>query len=340
MKKNDIFPSSPLANPLFGRYIAKVFRFSGSDRGGLLFRFSGGGDTFLRECRAGENEIRKQEKGDSKMKMKHALLLLLAAVLAMPLFAGEPVRRIFVTRHGQPGVPSTNPSLVSGDPALTDLGREQATLLGIYLKSQKFNGKMYASPYCRTVDTAVQAAKENGCKVIPDARFQERVSDHRKGKDVPNTPNLSKCHTIEMFKQMFPGMIDENAVLAENWLLTEPEDYRTTHAARLMKGLEEVMKEQPEGDILIASHAGAVLGLTLELHKRAGFKKEPTGTRWNCCLFTYGVDKDGKISYLGYTVKFMPDEKITSNKKYKKHTADPEYQAKKAKKAKREKKSE
>jgi len=268
------------------------------------------------------------------MKMKHVLLLLLTAVLTMPLFSGEPVRRIFVTRHGQPGKPSSVPSMVSGDSALSDLGREQAKLLGIYLKGLNFKGKIYASPYCRTVDTAVQAARELGCKVIPDPRFQERVADHRKGKDVPNTPNLKNGgHTIEQFRQMFPGMIDENAKLPKDWLLTEPEDYRTTHSARLMKGLDEVMKEQPEGDILVVSHAGAVLGMTLGLSKRAGFEDAPGGTRWNCCLFTYGVDKDGKISYLGYTVDFMPDEKITSNSKYK-------IGGKNAKKSKKSKKTE
>ncbi len=268
------------------------------------------------------------------------LPVLLAAFLAAPLLAETPVRRIFVTRHAQqPG----KPGIIKADVHVTDLGLEQAALLGKYLKIKDFNGKIYASPYLRTVETAVYAGKELGCKVYPDARFQERVGDHRKGKDIPNTPNLKKGHTLVMFRELFPDGIAEDAKLADDWPLSEPEDYKTTHSARLMKGLSEAMKEQPAGDILIVSHGGALLGFRVGFGK-LGCKVPDDVRGWNCAVYTYGVDKDGNYSFLDYAIDFIPEEKITSNFKYKNNPkAQEEFlkaKGKKTKKAKKAKKSE
>ncbi len=283
------------------------------------------------------------QKRETIMRSRKFLLALLAAVLALPLLAGTPVRRVFVTRHGQqPG----EESKIKGDVYLTELGREQASLLGKYLKSKNFKGKIYASPYLRTVETAVYAGKEMGLKVYPEPRFQERVGDHRRGKDVPNTPNLKNGgHTLAMLKEIFPDGIADDAKLPDNWLLTEPEDYKTTHSARLMKGLAEVLKEQPEGDVLIVSHAGAVTGFNVGFTK-AGCKVGK-GSSWNCCLYTYGVDKDGKYSFIDYTIDFIPEDKITGNFAYKNNPeaekafkASKNYKDKKSKKSKKSKKTE
>jgi len=287
---------------------------------------------------------------------KKFLMALLAAVLTLPLLAADaPLRRVFVTRHGQqPGKEST----IKGDVYLTDLGREQATLLGKYLKSQNFKGKIYASPYLRTVETAVFIGRELGCKVYPEPRFQERVGDHRKGKDVPNTPNLKNGgHTLAMFRELFPDGIADDAKLPDNWPLATPEDYNTTQTARIMNGLADVLKEQPEGDVLIVSHAGGVRGFTVGF--TAAGCKVSKGSSYNCCLFTYGVNKageyprfsvkDGKLccegangqySFLDYTISYIPEDKITSNFSYKNNPeAEKAFKASKNYKDKKSKKS-
>jgi len=227
--------------------------------------------------------------------LKRVLVLLLAALLALPLLAQEPVRRVFTTRHGQrPG----RPSKVLKDPYVTDMGREQATTLGKHLKKLGFKGRIYASPYLRTVETAVLIAKEVDAKVYPDAEFQEGVY-----KDTTNLPNGG--HTLAMLRELFPGMIGDDAVLADNWMGSKAEKGADI-TRRVMKRLDEVMKEHPEGDVLVVGHAGTVQAFSRGFSKRIGEKVNSTA--WNCCLVAYGIDKEGKPFLISCNMKHMPEK--------------------------------
>ena len=54
---------------------------------------------------------------------------------------------LHVTRHGQTNTQKTH---TPGDPYLSDLGRQQALLLGRRLAELGFSGPIYSSPYYRT----------------------------------------------------------------------------------------------------------------------------------------------------------------------------------------------
>ena len=257
--------------------------------------------------------------------MKTFRTLWLAAILALPLALiaedAAIVRRIFVTRHGQPDMKNERPRHNRGDKLLSPLGLKQASMLGKYLKSQNFNGKIYASPYLRTVETAVYIGKELGLPVYPEACIQERVS--KGGAESPVAlPNLPEggC-SLAKLREIFGDGIAPDATLADNWLYKGYEDWQTVHVPRIRRGLLQLLAAQPAGDVLLVCHAGSVRGLNIAMTPPGG---DPTkGVGWNCCLFVFGQKADGSIVQLGYVQPetYLAPEDVSSNRKYKANPA-------------------
>ena len=233
--------------------------------------------------------------------MKNVLIF---AFLAVSLALGAAERMIYVTRHCQAvgkGPDVIRP--VAGDAGITPLGVKQAQLLGKRLKELNFSGKIYASPYFRTVATACHAAEQCGAKVYPDARVQERV--HRDGG------NMKPGATLEELRKLFPNEIAADARLPQPWLYDKEEPLKSAaHRERMAKALDAILAETT-GDVMIVSHAGAVGVLAAEMSKRTGTRV--SGMTWNCALFKYAVDAQGKFRFVGYETGFLPPEAITSN---------------------------
>ena len=73
--------------------------------------------------------------------------------------------RRFITRHSQiPDGSSYDGGHLFpvGETLISELGREQARLLGIRLREMGFSGVILSSPYVRTMLTAEIIAKETG----------------------------------------------------------------------------------------------------------------------------------------------------------------------------------
>ena len=252
------------------------------------------------------------------------IVILLAAMLAfLPLAAEDSavVRRIYVTRHGQPDLKKERPKLNSGDPLLSPLGQKQAACLGRYLKSRNFKGRIYASPYLRTVETAVLIGREMGLPVYPEACIQERVHDNskrRKANSGEALPNLEKGgYTLAKMREFFGDGIAPDATLADDWLYRGEENWEKDHVPRIRKGLRRLLAAQPTGDILLVCHAGSVRGLNVAMTPPGGTITRGTG--WNCCLFVYGQKADGSIVQLGYVKPetYLEPGDVSSNRKYK-----------------------
>lgn len=261
--------------------------------------------------------------------MKKLRVLWLAALLALPLALiaedAAIVRRIFVTRHGQPDMKKERPRLNSGDPLLSTLGRKQATCLGKYLKSVGFKGKIYASPYLRTVETAVLIGQEMGIPVYPEACIQERVHDNTKRRKVNSgeaLPNLEKggC-SLAKLREIFGDGIAPDATLVDDWLYRGEENWEKDHVPRIRKGLLQLLAAQPTGDLLLVCHAGSVRGLNIAMTPPGGVPINGIG--WNCCLFVFGQKADGSIVQLGFVQPetYLAPEDVSSNRKYKANPA-------------------
>src|SRR2546422_1462300 len=87
------------------------------------------------------------------------------------LFMGGEATRLYLVRHAQ-SQGNTGEDLTTGDPDLTETGREQARRLGERLGRQKL-AAIYASPLRRTQETAMFIADAAGLEVQPKADLRE-----------------------------------------------------------------------------------------------------------------------------------------------------------------------
>ena len=245
--------------------------------------------------------------------MKKTVLWILFCCFCTAFLLEAQERRIFVARHCQAtGKGKIRP--IAGDAGITPLGVRQSKLLGKRLKQLKFNGPIYASPYFRTVATACYAAAECGSKVYPDPRVQERPRSSR-----GNMPKGGA--TLEQLRKLFPDQIASDAKLAYPWVSKIAEPEKQMHQKRMAKSLDAILAENPNNDIMIVSHAGAVGVLAQEIMARSGQKFK--GGTWNCALYVYAVDQKGRFRFVSYDLSFLPDEAITSNL----HKIDPKRKA-------------
>ena len=212
--------------------------------------------------------------------------------------AGE--RLLIITRHcQQSGKRKGYIRPIPDDAGITELGIKQARMLGKELKKLNFKGRIYTSPYFRTVATGSYAAMECNSKVYPDARVQRRCRR--------NNGNLKNGGaSLARLRELFPNAIADDAQLADDWMLKKFENDED-QIIRTGTAVKELLKES-SGDILIVCHGTGVYSYYLNLTG-----KKPTDTIWNCAIFKFAVDKKGNIRFLGYDHSFMPDEEVTSN---------------------------
>ncbi len=246
------------------------------------------------------------------MKRFFSLSAIIALCLPLAVMASEAnvrkpgERLILITRHCQTSNdPAKITKPVANDTGITQLGIKQAHWLGQEMKRLGFNGVFYSSPYYRATATACEAAKKCGSKVYPDARVQQRskrVGGNIKGGGA----------TLALFKKLYPNEIASDAVLADDWIKkTVEKGYKGEHQERLEKALDEILAETDK-DIAIVSHGGGVGTFLRIMEKRCGLKKIK-GVVWNCSLFKFAVDKNGKFRFLGYDISYMPEDSVTSN---------------------------
>lgn len=230
------------------------------------------------------------------------LFILIFAVLALNLSVHA--RNIYVARHGQVGHGIKEIS----ETRLTDLGLEQARQLGEYLvKNRKFRGVIYASPFYRTTETALQTAKILKKKVILEPGIQELATAPK-----PSPRGM----TLREIEHYFPGQTLPGKRYADHWRLCN--ENSAQRFQRVSQALEAILAEE-KGDILLVGHGASVNDLVKALNnKRPSRKVKPAkGTTWNCVLFAFEIDAKGDVIRAEYITEFIPEKNLTSNKKFK-----------------------
>ena len=216
--------------------------------------------------------------------------------------------RIFIVRHGQRAPIKDRADF---DPPLTSDGRKQAELAGQYLRKLNFRGRIIASPYRRTLETAALIAKHTGGRILVCPEIQELI---RKGK-----PRI-KQRTLAELRQEFP-LIAEDTALEYPWAVSGPETVFTL-SKRLEKALNGAAFPDPSSDVLLVSHGGLLKGLDI-LMKNIPGPEIPKWEKvnWNCSISEYRLKKGAApVCIRLFDVSFLPDELVTSNAK--KMTAD------------------
>ena len=228
--------------------------------------------------------------------MKKFMLMIVVAAMVLPVQA----RFLYITRHGQSAFKEYFDQEIN-DYTLTPLGREQATLLGQYLKDVcKFNGTILASPFLRTVETAVIAASALDKKVILEPGLQE-----------VNTGDNRHCISFQDIEKRFPGKTVAGKNLVPPWRVVN--ENPQIWARRYVRELDKILKENP-GDLLLVTHAGGVGSLAPELFKRANLPM--SGLALNCTLFVFELDENDRPVAGKYIDSYIPKEKITDNRGY------------------------
>ena len=179
----------------------------------------------------------------------------------------------YITRHGQTVDYRNieNDALYPpGDIPLSDLGREQARMLGERMKGLGFCGHIITSPYMRTLETAEIIAKITGSKILPCSFMREII------KSQSHADNF-KGLTIEKIKEKY-DCIDKDAELEYPWWYS-PEGVLRTETiedvrARIVCGLEWIDKQFPNEELLLVGHGASVGELlsVLRIPKKRGIR--------------------------------------------------------------------
>ncbi len=235
-------------------------------------------------------------------RLKFSILLMFFAVFLLADYSSlfcvqaaesEQLRRVYFVRHGQrPGG--------GGDPALTDLGVEQARLLGMRLKADGFSGTIYASPYLRTVQTACEVAKILDAKVILNPLIQERTH--------PNYAPI-KGLSFEELCGSFGDLIDRKVPLKYPWVYTD--NIGNTLVNRVKEALDAALKSG-NADILFVGHKATVNAAIEIMCKSSGCQMKDLPI-YNCMIFCFTVGKDGKFFFTGLTADFLKPSQTTDN---------------------------
>ena len=159
--------------------------------------------------------------------------------------------KVYVTRHGQVATDAEYYGDVNyprGDMPLSPLGREQAKLLGERLKKEGFNGRIFASPFIRTMETAELISEITGSEIYPTPAFHEIIRSDEGARSLQGSD-------LDRLKALFPN-VSKNASLVFPWWASKAENnedvrYRVAH------GMNEIMNSFDE-DFLVVGHGASV----------------------------------------------------------------------------------
>lgn len=225
--------------------------------------------------------------------MKRILAIVcLFASLSVPLtdaFAGEPVFRLYVTRHAQRGPRDEWPEadraavmpgeLIDGirvpaeGDSITPLGVRQATALGRHLRALGFHGDILVSPNFRTMQTASVIAEQLGeeAKLSTDVNLLNGT-----GRKDP----AGEAFPTEELRRRFPARMTTG---------NRPEDL-----VSFDDFLAGVLAAHPTGECLLVGHSSSLPDLLRAIdHRMKDRSLRIARTVANCCLFAYDFDADG-----------------------------------------------
>ncbi len=213
---------------------------------------------------------------------------------------------VHITRHGQvlPAAADTwsHADYPPGDPPLSELGNRQAQLLGEHLAALGFQGRIYSSPYRRTVATACAIADVVGVDVEPAAPLREIVkrAEQMQGFVGMTGPLLATVHP----RVTVPGDF------ADQWWTTGAETDADVEA-RVAPFVDSLLGGND--DVLLVGHGASTGGVIDHLLRKFAPEEihEPT-PGWNCALTTFS-SMDSLRMLTRMDTDHLPEDHVTSN---------------------------
>ena len=164
---------------------------------------------------------------------------------------------IFITRHGQISfdeLRKNNIAFSENDPPISSLGKEQAKRLAEEMQRLGFKGKIYASPFLRTIMTADSVSQLLDIPIHTCSELREIVSNEESMQEF-------KGLSLDELKRLFPK-IAEDAELPYPWWKTEVEDLEAVKM-RVRTLLEGLIEKQE--DVLLIGHGASAVAAFLAL---------------------------------------------------------------------------
>lgn len=261
----------------------------------------------------------------TKKKMRLILTIIFLAAGAFLAAEDETARIVFVTRHAQRGPRAKWPEPdrekqtageyldgkyqpPAGEDSITPLGEKQGALLGAYLKKQyAFNGKVYASPAFRTMQTAfcIVSVIDPSLKIIPEPGLQGLGKRKTPGKGLVSSE----------LERRFPGRVI-HADFPEEWQLAG-EDAKQLQA-RMQSFVSALLAREKASQILLVGHSSSLPSLIRALNSLAPDGKtavSPSADNvLNCCLFVFRFDRENRLIGVSLeTDRYFDPSMMTSN---------------------------
>jgi broad specificity phosphatase PhoE len=208
---------------------------------------------------------------------------------------------LHLTRHGQVDQKTDHPV---GDPHLSPLGREQARLLGERLRALGFSGRIFSSPYMRTIETANIVAEVAGASVIPAPEMREYVI---RDDQMDSFKGLTLSELADRYSR-----VDGDMAFDYPWWTSEIETQEIIEAR--VKPLVDRVSKSGEDALLVGHGAsvGGVHGYILGKHAPDRLGSGEPG--WNCVLSSFQFEEEFKLIRLLDT-EHLPEDHVTSNAK-------------------------
>ena len=214
----------------------------------------------------------------------------------------------YITRHGQIVASADywqgQHMFPLGEPPLSELGREQARLLGEHLKKMQFQGRIISSPYRRTMETAEIIAEIVDAYILPYWPIREMfTADERAG--------IFEGLSLKELQEMYPRIAPDAELMDRWWLqpygVAKGETLEEV-TARVRDGVARIEELFPDEEILYVGHGASQNALV----KVYGFQRERHKLGFNCQL-SWIDPWHSEIKSCLFDVSHMPYEMTTSN---------------------------
>jgi broad specificity phosphatase PhoE len=164
----------------------------------------------------------------------------------------EDVTEIILVRHGQQSFDPRGPMQQMIDPPLSELGRQQAKLVGMALSTQGIDA-VYASPLQRALETGREIARHHRMEpvVVDDLRevmiFEEMPLDR--------TP-------IDVIGRERLAGIRQRMIIEKSWDVYPYSESSFAFRKRVINAIEGIIATHPNQTVVIACHGGVINAYT------------------------------------------------------------------------------
>ncbi len=212
---------------------------------------------------------------------------------------------LYLIRHAQSANNAQPESSRVPDPPLTELGREQASLLASFISCHGLT-RLITSPFLRTLETAEILYAELG--LVPEVRIQLHEQGGCYSGYLPMPRIGQPGMTRAEIEQRFPDFLVEDGLDGEGWWREQP--YETweearVRAAALLKSTRDEFAESEER-VGFVMHAD-IKGLLLEhVHD------DPLEIAFNASFSKLLVTSDRQQLVQHNCIEHLPPRLITS----------------------------